>query len=54
MRKADRDVPVEALSPRMLAATAGVRRQLRIQTILLTIVGIEAIVFVALHTWNTL
>lgn len=54
MRKAGRDVRVQAPSPRMLAATAGLRRQLRIQTIVLTIVGIEAIVFVALRTWNAL
>jgi hypothetical protein len=54
MREADRNVCVEAPSPRMLAATAGLRRQLRIQTIVLTVVGIEAIIFVALRTWNAL
>ena len=54
MRKTDRNVRVEAPSPRMLAATAGLRRQLRTQTIVLTIVGIEAIVFIALSTWNAL
>lgn len=52
MRKADRDMQVEVPSPRMLAASAGFRRQLRIRNIALTIVGIEAIVFVALRTWN--
>ena len=52
MRKADRNVCVEAPSPRMLAAAAGLRRQLRIQTIVLTIVSIEAIVFIALRTWS--
>lgn len=54
MRKADRNVCVEARSPRMLAASADLRRQFRIQTIVLTIVSIEAIVFVALRTWNAL
>ncbi|SEN85357.1 hypothetical protein SAMN05192583_3713 [Sphingomonas gellani] len=54
MRKADRNMCVEAPSPRMLAATAGLRRQLRIQTIVLTVVGIEVIIIVALRAWNAL
>ena len=52
MRKANHDMQVEAPSARMFAATASFRRQLRIRNITLIIVGIEAIVFVALHTWN--
>lgn len=54
MRKADCNVRVEAPSPRMLAASAALRRQLRIQTILLITVGIEAIIFITLRTWNAL
>lgn len=52
MRKADYDVPVDALSARMLGASEGLRRQLRIRNILLIIVGIEATVFIALRTWD--
>ena len=36
----------------MLAASAGLRRRLRIFNIVLAIVGVEAIVFVALRTWS--
>ena len=36
----------------MLAASAGLRRQLRIRNIVLAIVGAEAIVFIALRAWN--
>ena len=52
MRKADRNVCVDAPNPRMLAASAGLRRQLRIFNIVLTVVGIEVIVFIALRTWS--
>lgn len=37
---------------RMLTASAGLRRQLRLRNIMLTIVGIEVIVFIALGTWG--
>jgi len=37
---------------RMLAASAGVRCQLRLRNIMLAIVGTEATVFIALRTWG--
>ena len=37
---------------RVLAASAGLRRQLRIRNILLAIVGAEVIGFMALRTWS--
>lgn len=54
MRKVDHIMRAEAPSPRMLAASAGIRRQLRIQAVLLGIVGIEAAIFVVRQTWNAL
>lgn len=52
MRKPDHDAREEEPNARIIAAGAGLRRQLRIQAILLTIVGIEVTVFIVLRTWN--
>lgn len=51
-RQGGRIKQAEASADRVLAAFAGLRRQLRIRNILLAIVGAEVIVFVALRTWS--
>jgi hypothetical protein len=52
MRNVDRIMEEVASGNRMRAAGADLLRAYRIRNILLAIVGVEAIVLIALRTWN--
>lgn len=52
MRQGSRSERAKAPHDPISAATAGLRRHFRIRNILLTIVGIEAIVFIVLRSWS--
>lgn len=52
MRNVDKIMEEVASGDRVRAAMADLRRAYRIRNIVLAIVGAEAIVFIALRTWN--
>jgi hypothetical protein len=52
MRNVDKIMEEVASSDRMRAAGADLLRAYRIRNVLLAIVGAEAIIFIALRTWN--